>query len=411
MSTKMCATSNTLISWDQIDFKKAERRVKKLQKRIAWAYDNNEMDKVVSLQHKMIHSFYAKVFAVEHVISNKGSRTPGVDQVVWSTPEEKMEAVFSLKRRGYKPKPLRRIHVPKPNGKSRPLSIPTFKDRAMQTLYKFALEPIAEITADNGSYGYRQNRSAKDAVTAYARILSTSPDSQWVLKADVQSCFDNISHEWILNHIPMDKEILQRILKCGFVSRNKFHPTNKGIPQGGCLSSVICNMTLDGMENLLANQCGNVRLIRYADDFIVIGPSREILVQSVVPVVQKFLSERGLSLSHEKTIVTHIQNGFTFLGYVVYQQKGQICFTPTKEKIDSLLKKIDEILPFDDTTQETCKLLNYTIRGWMNYYAGIVTSQSLSNVKEETLSHLMSLTGDNRIVEFVEEIFSSYDCQ
>ena len=410
MSTKLCTASDTSIPWQQIDFKKADRRVKKLQKRIALAYGDNEMDKVVSLQHKMIHSFYAKALAVKRVTSNKGNHTPGIDGVVWLTPEEKMEAVFSLNRRGYKPKPLKRVYIRKSNGNWRPLGIPTFKDRAMQTLYKFALEPIAEATADNGSYGFRWKRSVGDAVMACATTLSASPDLQWILKADIQSCFDNISHEWILNHIPMDKEILWKILNCGFVSQEEYYPSDKGIPQGGCLSSVICNMALDGLEGILTEQCESICFIRYADDFIVIGPSREILVQSIVLAIQKFLSERGLFLSYEKTIITKVQNGFSFLGYEVYWQEGKVYLIPARKSIDSLLHTVYGLMPFYGTRQEEAyEPLKHAIRGWMNYYAGIAVPQSLLSAEAEILSLLISLAGDKRTVEFIEKIFSSYD--
>lgn len=410
MSTKLCAVSDTSISWDEINFKEVERCVKKLQKRIALAYDNDEADKAISLQHKMVHSFYAKVLAVKHVTSNRGNRTPGVDKEVWDTSEKKMEAVLGLNRRGYKPKPLKRIQIMKPNGKLRPLSIPTFKDRAMQTLYKFALEPIAEVTADNGSYGFRPKRSARDAVKACAGILAANPNTQWVLKADIQSCFDDMSHEWILKNIPMDKQILRKILKCGFVEEEKFYPTNKGIPQGGCLSSVICNMALDGMERLLMSQCGeDTRLIRYADDFIITGPNQKILVQSVIPVIQKFLSERGLSLSCNKTNVAYVEDGFSFLGYTIYQQKGQIYLVPTRRSIDSLLKKINNVISRCNMEEKLYERLKHIIRGWMNYYAGISIMQSLHSVEAEALFHLMKLTDDIRIAEFVKKQFASYD--
>lgn len=410
MSTKLCAVSDTSISWDEINFKEVERCVKKLQKRIALAYDNDEADKAISLQHKMVHSFYAKVLAVKHVTSNRGNRTPGVDKEVWDTSEKKMEAVLGLNRRGYKPKPLKRIQIMKPNGKLRPLSIPTFKDRAMQTLYKFALEPIAEVTADNGSYGFRPKRSARDAVKACAGILAANPNTQWVLKADIQSCFDDMSHEWILKNIPMDKQILRKILKCGFIEEEKFYPTNTGIPQGGCLSSVICNMALDGMERLLMSQCGeDTRLIRYADDFIITGPNKKILVQSVIPVIQKFLSERGLSLSCNKTNVAYVENGFSFLGYTIYQHKGQICLVPTRRSIDSLLKKINNVISRCNMEEKLYEQLKHIIRGWMNYYAGISIMQSLHRVEAEALFHLMKLTDDIRIAEFVKKQFASYN--
>lgn len=412
MGTEMSAVSNTCFFWNQIDFKKAEKRVKKLQRRIALAYSNDEIDKVVSLQHKLIHSIYAKILAVKCVTSNRGRYTPGVDNVIWETPEEKMEAVYSLRRRGYKPKPLKRVYLPKPDGKMRPLSIPTFKDRAMQTLYKFALEPIAEVTADNGSYGFRLNRSARDAIAECVKILSNAPYPAWILKADIKSCFDNINHGWLMDHIPMDKVILRKSLQCGLMIHDTFYPTERGIPQGGCLSSVICNMTLDGMEGVLARECGeDVHLIRYADDFIVTGCSQDFLVQSVVPVIQKFLSKRGLELSYEKTVITHIEHGFSFLGWRVYRQAGYIIAAPSRRSIDSLLEKVTAVV----TNQLYAsgngleKPLQQTIRGWMNYYAGTAIPQSLYGAEFETVICLNNMTGSNKIAEAIGALFASYD--
>ena len=217
---------------NEIDFKKAERHVKKLQKRIALAYKNHRYDVVMNLQHKMIHSLYAKALAIRCVVSNKGKYTPGIDNVVWNTSDEKVIAIFMLKRRGYKSSPLRRIYIPKGNGKFRPLSIPTMHDRAMQTLYKFALEPIAEISADEHSYGFRPNRSVRDAIIHCCNILETD-SLNWILKIDIKSCFDNISHEWILEHIFMDKKILYEFLKCSYVENSITYPIEKGVPQGG----------------------------------------------------------------------------------------------------------------------------------------------------------------------------------
>lgn len=408
----MCAVSDIPLDWDHTDQKKAKKYVRKLQRRIALAYKNDEIDKAITLQHKLIHSFYAKVLAVKIVTTNRGSNTPGIDNVKWLTSEDKMKAVYSLRRRGYKPQPLRRIYLPKPDGRLRPLSIPTFKDRAMQTLYKFALEPIAEVTADKGSYGFRVKRSARDALAECVRIFSTSPYPKWILKADIKSCFDNISHEWILDHIPMDKVILRKFLKCGYVEHDMFYPTERGIPQGGSLSSVICNMTLDGIEDLLMRECGaDVRLIRYADDFIVTATSQTTLVQSVVPVIEKFLSERGLHLSSDKTVITHIEKGFTFLGWQIYKERGHIITVPSRRSIDSLLQKVMDVAsdPLYDSGEKMYEPLKSIVRGWMNYYQGIAIKQSLYGVEFKTVSCLNNITGDNKIAEEIGAIFASYD--
>ena len=409
---EMCAVSDIPLDWDHTDLKKARKYVRKLQRRIALAYSNDEIDKAITLQHKLIHSFYAKVLAVKIVTTNRGSNTPGIDNVKWLTSLDKMEAVYSLRRRGYKPQPLRRIYLPKSNGKLRPLSIPTFKDRAMQTLYKFALEPIAEVTADKGSYGFRVKRSARDALAECVRIFSKSPYPKWILKADIKSCFDNISHEWILDHIPMDKVILRKFLKCGYVEHDTFYPTERGIPQGGSLSSVICNMTLDGMEGLLMRECGaDVRLIRYADDFIVTATSQTTLVQSVVPVIEKFLSERGLHLSSDKTVITHIEKGFTFLGWQIYKERRHIITVPSRRSIDSLLQKVMDVAsdPLYDSGEKMYEPLKSIVRGWMNYYQGIAIKQSLYGVEFDTVCCLNNITGANKIAEAIVALFASYD--
>lgn len=147
MYEKSCASSNHIKSWKDIDFGTAEYEVKKLQMRIAKAVKENRVGKIKSLQWTLTHSFYAKAIAVKRVTENKGKRTPGVDGVCWISNEDKFNAIFTLQRRGYQPQPLRRIYIPKKNGKKRPLSIPTMKDRAMQTLHKMALEPVTETLA------------------------------------------------------------------------------------------------------------------------------------------------------------------------------------------------------------------------------------------------------------------------
>lgn len=163
MNRKLCATPHKATGWQEIDFKAAESYVKKLQMRIAKAVKEKRWGKVQALQWTLTHSFYAKALAVKRVTENQGKRTSGVDHELWVSPESKFKAFEKLERRGYRAQPLRRVYIPKKNGKLRPLSIPTMTDRAMQTLYRFALEPIAETTADKHSYGFRPNRCVQDA--------------------------------------------------------------------------------------------------------------------------------------------------------------------------------------------------------------------------------------------------------
>ena len=168
-----------------------------------------------ALQRLLTHSFSSIALAVRRVTENQGKKTPGVDKVIWDTPEKKARAIHDLKPRGYRPKPLRRVYIPKSNGAQRPLSIPTMKDRAMQALYLLALQPVAETLADPHSYGFRPERCTADALVYCHILFSQKRGAEWVLEGDIKSCFDKISHDWLLTHIPMEKDTLRKWLKAG----------------------------------------------------------------------------------------------------------------------------------------------------------------------------------------------------
>ena len=279
-------------------------------------------------------------------------------------------------------------------------------------LCKFALEPLAELTADDCSFGFRTNRSCQGAIIRGMDILSYNPEMNWVLKVDIKACFDNISHEWILNNIPLDRNILKKLLRCGYVEKSVFHETECGVPQGGCLSTVICNMTLDGLEKVLYKNFQNeVRMVRYADDIIIFGVDKNLLVQSVKSLVDKFLSERGLELSAEKTNLQNVENGFSFLGFRVYKADDRIYAVPTDKNIASLLEKLARVIHGDVTLpyKFTCNKLNSLIRGWFSYYVNVALKQSLYDVEYEVCSSLNSLTNDGRIVDFVQNLFKDFD--
>jgi RNA-directed DNA polymerase len=278
--TVACATSHGQVDWHAIDWHKANRNVRRLQARIVKATQESRWGKVKALQHLLTHSFSGKALAVRRVTENQGKSTSGVDGEIWNTPTQKAKAVLSLHQRGYQPSPLRRIYIPKSSDpqKLRPLSIPTMKDRAMQALYLCALDPIAETNADPNSYGFRKERSTADAIEQCFKLLSKGNQAGWILEGDIKSCYDRICHEWLLAHIPMDKAILKKWLKAGFVEKHVYHPTEEGTPQGGVASPVLMNMTLDGLERQLRKQFpesrrSKVNFIRYADDC---APRRQI---------------------------------------------------------------------------------------------------------------------------------------
>ena len=306
--------------WHAIEWQPINSNVRRLQARIVKATRERRWNKVKALQHLLTHSFSGKALAVRQVTENSGKRTSGVDKATWETPEKKIAAVHTLKRRGYKPLPLRRVYIPKSNGTMRPLGIPTMKDRAMQALYLLALDPIAETTADPTSYGFRKSRQVADAMEQCFTALGNRQTASWILEGDIKSCFDNISHDWMLTHILTDKVILKKWLKAGYMDKNILHPTIDGTPQGGIISPVLANMTLDGLYKKLRDKYpqkqngGLVNLVRYADDFIVTGRTRELLEGEVKPLIEEHLKKRGLELSPEKTKITHINEGFDFLG-------------------------------------------------------------------------------------------------
>ena len=348
----MCASSGSTPAWDQLDWAAHERQVRRLQARIVEATRGGRWGKVKALQRLLTHSFSGKALAVKRVTGNKGKDTPGVDGSTWRGPETKYRAIGSLRRRGYKPQPLRRVYIPKANGKVRPLGIPTMRDRAMQALYLLALEPVAETLADPNSYGFRAERSTADAIEQCFKLLSRKTAPEWVLEGDIQGCFDHISHGWMQSHIPTDTEVLGKWLRAGFVENRTLFPTEAGTPQGGIISPTLANMTLDGLERVLRERFfrtgpkkgehynPKVSLVRYADDFVITGCSRELLENEVRPLVERFLNERGLRLSPEKTKVTHINEGFDFLGQNLRKHGDKLFVRPSKKNMHAFLEKI-----------------------------------------------------------------------
>jgi RNA-directed DNA polymerase len=333
------ATSHEPIEWQALDWQAITRTVRRLQARIVQAIQARRWGKVKALQHLLTHSFSAKALAVRRVTENPGRHPPGVDQVLWNTPQKKAAAIHTLRQRGYRAQPLRRVLIPKPNGKMRPLGISTMRDRAMQALYLFALDPIAETTGDPNSYGFRPQRCTADAIEQCRLILSRRTSAQGVLEADLQACFDGISHEWLEAHIPMEKAILRQWLKAGIMTKGAWQPTDAGTPQGNIASPVLCNLTLNGLEQVLRRehlttrqrQAGLINLVRWADDFIITGRTPEVLPQEVKSLVESFLQERGLRLAPEKTRITHIDEGFDFLGKRMRKYKGKFLAIPSKK--------------------------------------------------------------------------------
>ncbi len=403
--------------WDGVDWDHARREVRRLQMRIAKAVTEGKWRRVKVLQYLLTRSFYAKLLAVKRVTSNKGRKTPGVDGVLWQGARAKWRAVFRLRKRGYRPRPLRRIYIPKKNGKKRPFSIPTLCDRAMQALYKLALAPVAETTADPNSYGFREGRSCADAIAAAFNALSKPNSATWVLEGDITGCYDNIDHGWMGEYIPMDQDVLHKWLKAGYVEDNRLYPTRKGTPQGGIISPCLSNMTLDGLERVIREAVprrSRVNFVRYADDFIITGKSKRLLENEVKPVVEAFLAQRGLTLSEEKTSITHITHGFTFLGQTFRKQANVLHITPAKEGVLALIRKVGTLIRAHVSAPMPAliKVLNQTLRGWGNYHRHVVASDAFSRVDRyvrEQLWRMLRRRHPSRSKKWLSKKYWTYD--
>ena len=378
----------THINWLAVDFDIVEQSVKILQNRIVKAKLASRSRMVKKLQSLLVKSLNARILAVKRVSENKGKNTAGVDGKLLDTNIKKSKYVADLKIKlpDYKSMPLKRIEIPKKNGKLRPLGIPTMFDRSIQALYKLALEPIAEVVADKNSYGFRPKRSTQDAMKQVWLCTSKKNGGEWILEADIKGCFDNISHQWMYDNIPLDNRLLKQWLKSGFIKDDTLFPTDAGTPQGGIISPILANMVLDGIEDIVKNHkarfqkmvngviiyrhTNRLNFIRYADDFVITGRTPEDL-QLVQKDIEKFLNIRGLELSKEKTHITNIRDGFDFLGFNFRKYPNdKVIVTPTKDGIKSFKSKIKEIFKKYNSSSLTMLItkLNPLLRGWANYY-------------------------------------------
>ena len=390
--------------WRSIPWATIEMQVNKLQSRITKAAKEGKKNVTKKLQHLLTNSFFAKLLAVRKVTTNKGKNTSGIDKQLWSTPASKLKGALSLKRKGYKANPLRRTYIEKKGKKKkRPLGIPTIYDRAIQALYAMALDPIAEATADKVSFGFRKKRGTHDAATHIFTYLRVKNSAQWILEGDIKGCFDNINHQWMLNNIPMDKRILQQFLKAGFVYHKRLFPTKEGTPQGGIISPTLANMTLDGIEGKIkekywTNKKGTidsdynkhkVNYTRYADDFVVTAESKEILLD-IKHIIEDHLRQRGLTLSEEKTLITHIDQGFDFLGWNFRKFKGKLITKPSKDSLKNICTKIRDTIKCYRTAKQDILIrrLNPIITGWANYHRSTAAKQAFSKVDYEVFQSL-----------------------
>lgn len=396
------ASSDGAMNWYGLDWARIQTSVRKTQLKIAQATRKADWRKVKRLQRMLTHSFHGRCLAVRRVTENRGRRTPGVDGETWETPQAKLRGVMCLSiKRGYCSKPLRRVWIPKPGKQEkRPLGIPTMLDRAMQALHLLAIEPVVESQSDPRSYGFRPDRSTADAMVELFHLLAPQVAPVWILEGDIKGFFDNISHDWLCQNIPMDKTILRKWLKTGVVDRGQFVATEAGTPQGGIISPCLANATLNGLELLLKDHLKKrfgtieakktkVQVVRYADDFVVLANSKELLENEIKPWIEQFLSVRGVALSQEKTRIAHIHQGFDFLGWNFRKyvpksphRKTKLFIKPAKKNVSTFYRKVRDIIKNSGTLTQGALMgrLNPVLRGWAQYHSPVVAKATFNKL-------------------------------
>ncbi len=364
--------------WRSMDWERNYKMLENFQKQLSILAKNHDSNGVRSLQDKITNITEIRALAV-HKVTDENNAGAGIDGVLWISDADKMRGAMSLNAADYEAKPFRRIIIQdKHKMKERHIGIPTVKDRAIQTLYSFVLDPVAEASADKKSFAFRNGRSALDAHHFISEALKYPDSPEWVFIGDIKSCYDSISHGWLMKHIPMNKDVLRSFLKAGFIFGNELFPTEQGISLGMSISPIIANMTLDGLRQTIFNlqpryktpDYGDGEFVRYADDIIVTARSKESAYK-IKSAVKKFLSIRGLRLSETKSKIIHVSEGFDYLSRNYCKRDGILCVTPSEKAVKSFEQNLKDFILNNGKQQSQRNLikgLNARLQGWAAYH-------------------------------------------
>lgn len=388
--------------WRSVEWRKAYRTVRNLRQRIFRASSLGNYKKVRNLQRLLLKSYANILISVRKVTQvNKGRYTPGVDKLVVKTPEARGYLVDILGHFiPWKPLPVRKTYIPKKgSNKKRPLGIPSIVDRCLQAIVKNALEPSWEPQFESTSYGFRPGRAPLDAVEKVFDIARPRYNKSWALKVDIKGFFDNISHEFVMKAVGNfpARKLIQQWLKAGYMEDGAFYDTEAGTPQGGIVSPLIANIALHGMEEVLGvkynkknNPIGSIRIVRYADDFVVFSETKEE-AENALAILTEWLKQRGLTISQEKTKIVHLSEGLDFLGFHVRLYKTsnsksgwKLLIKPSAEFMKEKRSKLKDIWLENKSqcVEKLIKVLNPVIRGIANYLRSQVSSEAFSKLDD-----------------------------
>ena len=392
-------TSGDPIDWQSINWKRVYQTVKNLRQRIFRAAREGDLKRVRSLQRLMLRCQANVLESVRRVTQvNAGKDTPGVDQMLVLTPEERGRLGDQLSQLDlHRAHPVRRVYIPKRKGK-RPLGIPTIVDRCVQAMVKNALEPFWEARFEGISYGFRPGRGCHDAIEKIFGLALPQTTRPWVLDADIEGAFNNIGHSALLQAIGNfpARGLINQWLKAGYVEDEMLHPTDTGVPQGGVISPLLLNVALHGMEQALGTSYtprgvtrGTYAVVRYADDFAVFCPTQEKAIEAR-SLLATWLEPRGLKLSDEKTHIRHLREGFNFLGFNIRHYPApnssrcgyKLLIKPSTDSINQLKRKLKGLWRKHVGTPTVALIneMNPVIRGWSNYFRTGVAKETFSAV-------------------------------